>query len=65
MNVSEAVGGRTVFGQLTVARATQRGFVTAYGCDDGIYRKLLARGRPVLDDHDRTTEVYGVLQLIR
>ncbi|SMP78016.1 hypothetical protein SAMN06265222_12430 [Neorhodopirellula lusitana] len=33
--------------------------------DEGNYRKLLARGRPVLDEFDRTTEVYGVLQPLR
>ena len=32
--VPEAVGGKTVVGQLTVDRATETGFVTAYGCDD-------------------------------
>ena len=36
--VPEAVGGKTVIGQLTVDRATTRGFVTAYGCDDGVPR---------------------------
>ena len=34
MVVPEAVGGKTVVGQLTVDRATETGFVTAYGCDD-------------------------------
>ena len=38
VNVAEAVGGKTVFGQLTVAGVTGPGFVTAYGCDDGIPR---------------------------
>ena len=33
--VPEACGGKTVLGQLTVDRATGRGFVTAYGCADG------------------------------
>ena len=36
VNVAEATGGKTVFGQLTVAGVTGGGFVTAYGCDDGI-----------------------------
>jgi hypothetical protein len=36
VNVPQAVGGKTVFGQLAVDRVTQAGFVTAYGCDDGI-----------------------------
>jgi len=36
VNVAEAVGGKTVFGQLAVAGVTGGGFVTAYGCDDGI-----------------------------
>jgi Protein of unknown function (DUF3048) N-terminal domain/Protein of unknown function (DUF3048) C-terminal domain len=34
--VPEAIGGKTVVGQLTVDRAQGAGFVTAYGCDDGI-----------------------------
>ena len=36
LNVPEAVGGKTVVGQLTAARATEPGYVTAYGCDDDI-----------------------------
>ena len=34
--VPEAIGGKTVVGQLTVDRASGVGFVTAYGCEDGI-----------------------------
>jgi Protein of unknown function (DUF3048) N-terminal domain/Protein of unknown function (DUF3048) C-terminal domain len=36
VSVPQAVGGKTVVGQLTIDQATQAGFVTAYGCDDGI-----------------------------
>jgi hypothetical protein len=36
VSVPEAVGGKTVFGQLTSDRTTEAGYVTAYGCDDGI-----------------------------
>ncbi len=36
--VPEAVGGKTVIGQLTVDRASESGYVTAYGCDDGVPR---------------------------
>ena len=36
VSVPEAVGGKTVVGQLTVDRAIGAGYVTAYGCDDGI-----------------------------
>ena len=36
--VPAAVGGKTVIGQLTVDRSSERGFVTAYGCDDGLPR---------------------------
>ena len=36
ISVPEAVGGKTVVGQLTVDRADGAGYVTAYGCDDGI-----------------------------
>ncbi|MEY2580633.1 MAG: hypothetical protein QOE09_482, partial [Ilumatobacteraceae bacterium] len=34
--VPEAVGGKTVVGQLTVDRVIGAGYVTAYGCDEGI-----------------------------
>jgi hypothetical protein len=34
--VPEAIGGKTVIGQLTVDRVDQRGYVAAYGCDDGL-----------------------------
>ncbi len=36
--VPEAAGGKTVIGQLTVDRAANWGYVTAYGCDDGVPR---------------------------
>jgi hypothetical protein len=36
VSVPEAHGGKTVIGQLTVDRALGAGYVTAYGCDDGI-----------------------------
>ena len=36
VSVPEALGGKTVIGQLTVDRAVGAGYVTAYGCDDGI-----------------------------
>jgi len=36
VSVPEAVGGKTVIGQLTVDRVTSPVFVTAYGCDDGL-----------------------------
>ncbi len=36
MSVPEAVGGKTVVGQLTVDRGVGAGYVTAYGCDEGI-----------------------------
>ena len=32
--IPEAAGGKTVIGQLTVDRASAKGYVTAYGCDD-------------------------------
>jgi hypothetical protein len=38
LSVPEARGGRTVIGQLTVDRTTQRGFVSAYPCDAGLPR---------------------------
>ena len=36
VSVPEAIGGKTVIGQLTVDRVTDAGYVAAYGCDDGI-----------------------------
>ena len=36
VSVPEAFGGKTVIGQLTVDQVVGAGFVTAYGCDDGI-----------------------------
>jgi hypothetical protein len=38
IHVPEAVGGKTVVGQLTVDLAHGAGFVTAYGCADGLPR---------------------------
>ncbi len=38
VSVPEAVGKRTVVGQLTVDRVTDVGYVTAFGCDDGLPR---------------------------
>lgn len=38
VNVPEAAGGHTVVGQLTVDRVQGAGFVTAYGCADGLPR---------------------------
>jgi Protein of unknown function (DUF3048) N-terminal domain/Protein of unknown function (DUF3048) C-terminal domain len=38
VSVPEAVGGKTVLGQLTVDRVAGGGFVTAYGCNDGLPR---------------------------
>ncbi len=34
ITVPEAIGGKTVVGQLTVDRVDAAGYVTAYGCDD-------------------------------
>jgi hypothetical protein len=36
VSVPEAIGGKTVIGQLTVDNASEPGFVTAYGCEHGI-----------------------------
>ena len=36
ISVPDAIGGKTVIGQLAVDNATAQGYVTAYGCDDGI-----------------------------
>jgi hypothetical protein len=35
-STTRAAGRKTVLGQVTVDRATNGGYVTAYGCDDGI-----------------------------
>ena len=34
VSIPEAIGAKTVIGQLTVDRASAKGYVTAYGCDD-------------------------------
>src|SRR3954469_554297 len=36
VSVPEAIGSKTVVGQLTVDRVSAPGFVTAYACDDGV-----------------------------
>ena len=36
VNVPEAIGGKTVIGQLTADRVRDIGYVTAYGCADGM-----------------------------
>jgi hypothetical protein len=36
VNVPEAVGGKTVIGQLTADRVRDIGYITAYGCADGM-----------------------------
>ena len=36
VNVPEAIGGKTVIGQLTADRVGDIGYVTAYGCADGM-----------------------------
>ncbi|MFK8024231.1 MAG: DUF3048 domain-containing protein [Ilumatobacter sp.] len=46
--VPDAIGGKTVVGQLTVDNASEQGYVTAYGCDDGI--PLDANGRVARSD---------------
>ena len=35
VNVPEAIGGKTLIGQLTADRVKEIGYVTAYGCEDG------------------------------
>ena len=44
--VPEAAGGKTVIGQLTVDRASAKGYVTAYGCDDIAGRPTSRRRDP-------------------
>ena len=36
VSVPEAFGGKTVIGQLTVDQVVGAGFVTAFGCDNGL-----------------------------
>lgn len=48
VHVPEAVGAKTVIGQLTVDRTSDPGYVTAYGCDDGLPRG--ADGEPTKSD---------------
>src|SRR5690606_6048019 len=48
VHVPEAIGTKTVIGQLTVDRTSDPGYVTAYGCDDGLPRG--ADGEPTKSD---------------
>ncbi len=57
VNVPEAAGGRTVIGQLTVDRATERGFVTAYPCAGGLPQ---ANGETVRSDLNVNGQVSPV-----
>ena len=54
VSVPEAVGGKTVVGQLTVDRAVDAGFVTAYGCDGRHSRRI--QTAPSADPTSTTTE---------
>ena len=47
VSVPEAFGGKTVIGQLTVDRTVGAGFVTAYGCADGMPTDNDGLGQPV------------------
>ena len=38
VSVPDAIGGKTVIGQLTVDNVTTQGYITVYACDDGIPR---------------------------
>jgi hypothetical protein len=58
VNVPEAQGGKTVFGQLTADQLTDVGFVTAYGCDDGLPRD--ARGAIAKSDLNYDGRVSSV-----
>ena len=57
ISVPEAIGGKTVVGQLTVDRAVGAGYVTAYGCDDDIPTNL----GDALDLLEADTALIGVL----
>jgi len=56
--VPDAIGGKTVIGQLTVDNATAPGYVTAYGCADGI--PLDADGNVAKSDLNYNGSVAGV-----
>ena len=53
--VPEAVGGKTVIGQLTVDRASSTGYVTAYGCDDLATQPTVTTTRSDLNFDGRVT----------
>lgn len=59
IQVPEAVGGRTVVGNLAVDRTTGAGFVTAYGCADGIPRDSTGVARADLNFDGRVTSVWS------
>ena len=60
VNVPEAVGGKTVVGQLAVDHAKQPGFVTAYGCDNGLPRDRRGKvTRADLNYDGRITPVWS------
>ena len=53
--IPEAVGGKTVIGQLAVDRAATIGYVTAYGCDDLAAQPNIADIRSDLNYDGRVT----------
>jgi hypothetical protein len=57
VSVPEAVGGKTVIGQLTVDHATEPGFVVAYGCGDGLPGSVGGSERSDLNFDGRVTSV--------
>ncbi len=60
VHVPGAEGGKTVIGQLTVARATEPGYVTAYGCDDGLPLDGAGRvDRSDLNYHGRVSPTWS------
>lgn len=59
VRVPEAVGGKTVVGNIAVDGVTSAGFVTAYGCDGGIPRGPDGVGRADLNFDGRATPVWS------
>ncbi len=59
VHVPEAVGGKTVVGNVAVDRVAAAGFVTAYGCDDGVPRGTDGVGRADLNFDGRVTPVWS------
>jgi hypothetical protein len=65
VSVPEAIGGKTVVGQLTVDQVSTAGFVTAYGCADGLPTDGDGTDQPLRPQLRRTSGVGRLQQVDR